>query len=540
MFHLRDVSPAALWFVDLDGESFSLDAETLADLSLEARDALSGQRRPDAGWQPGDTIRTAEAAPDGWAVTLASGQRLGVTHERLQAFRDPHAWQIARKPWTAAEAGGFPVHDYRRFLEDDDIRRLALLQLAARGFVRLSGAPAIPGEIETLAPAFGCLRETNYGRIFDVRTKVDAANLADTALALAAHTDNPYRLSPPDVQILHCLSTAGEGGRSLLVDGLAVTEALRRDAPADFDLLRRVPVRFAWADGTTRLEAVAPVLALNADGALERIRYNPRSMQKALARDDDQNTAWRSAFARLSERLSAPETCLAFDLKPGDMVLMDNRRVLHGRTAFTPDGVAVRHLQGAYADMDGVHSTLRRLTEAKASRDLDALEALFADDRLSQAYGEAISIRDHMLQAAEGAVARRKGPELAAAALLHDIGWGMDGAHETAGADYLSPMLGEGVAGLIRNHVDAKRYLVAARPDYLARLSAASIETLHRQGGPMTEAECHAFEARADFDLSLELRILDDDGKALRAPATGFADYRPLLKALLVRHALLT
>jgi gamma-butyrobetaine dioxygenase len=261
-------------------------------------------------------------------------------------------------------------------------------------------------------------------------------------------------------------------------------------------------------------------------------------MQQVCAGDETVRAAWRGAWDRLGALFEAPAFAVTFDMTAGDMVLMDNRRVLHGRTAFETSGEVVRHLQGGYADMDGVYSTLRRSTQAYVDRELDALEARFESDVLSQTYGEDISIRDHMLQSAEGAVARRMGANLVAAALLHDIGWGMPGPHEATAATMLKRLMGEGVASLIRHHVDAKRYLVAARPDYAARLSAASVATLKQQGGPMTPDDCRAFEALPDFELCLALRYLDEGGKAMSPPVSRFADYRPLLTALMIRHAL--
>lgn len=521
IFQLQDVAPDALSFTDLDGRTFALDLSTLAGLSLEGRDA-SGQRRPDG---PAAPIAEVADGRGGWTIVLTCGRTLTLTQARLGDYRYPDLWRVPQRSWTAAEAERLPVYDYAAFHGDDEVRRRALLQMAAYGFVRLRGAPAGPGEIETAVKAFGAIRETNYGRLFDVKTRHDPANLADTALALAPHTDNPYRLSPPQVQILHCLSAAGAGGRSVLVDGRAVIAAL---SPQEHDLLSRVPARFAWSDGETFLEAEAPVISA------ECIRYNPRSFQQPLTGDP----AWRRAWERFGELLTAPAFGLRFDMAAGDMVLMDNRRVLHGRTAFDASGAVVRHLQGAYADMDGVYSTLRRLTEARVARELDRLEALFESDVLSEFYGETLSIRDHMLQSAEAAVRRQKGAALVAAALLHDIGWGMEGPHETTGADVVAPVLGEGVAGLIRHHVAAKRYLVATRPDYAERLSAASAQTLRQQGGPMTANECRAFEARPDFELCLELRYLDEAGKEQSAPGSRFGDYREVLKAMMVRGML--
>jgi gamma-butyrobetaine dioxygenase len=42
------------------------------------------------------------------------------------------------------------------------------------------------------------------------------------------------------------------------------------------------------------------------------------------------------------------------------MGFFDNTRILHARTAFTAAGE--RHLQGCYADLDGLESTLEVLT----------------------------------------------------------------------------------------------------------------------------------------------------------------------------------
>ena len=42
-------------------------------------------------------------------------------------------------------------------------------------------------------------------------------------------------------------------------------------------------------------------------------------------------------------------------MQPGDLLLFDNERVLHGRAG---ESIGERHLQGCYADRDGLKSTL--------------------------------------------------------------------------------------------------------------------------------------------------------------------------------------
>jgi gamma-butyrobetaine dioxygenase len=77
----------------------------------------------------------------------------------------------------------------------------------------LRGGPAVEGTVTKVAETFGYGRETNYGRIFDVRVVPDPANLAFTSRAIAPHTDIPYRDPVPTLQRPHCLRDASVGGR---------------------------------------------------------------------------------------------------------------------------------------------------------------------------------------------------------------------------------------------------------------------------------------------------------------------------------------
>jgi predicted HD phosphohydrolase len=167
---------------------------------------------------------------------------------------------------------------------------------------------------------------------------------------------------------------------------------------------------------------------------------------------------------------------------------------------------------------------------------LARLATLFESEAMADPYGEDISIRAHMLQCAELAQAQGLDDTLVAAALLHDIGWGMEAkaaGHQHAAADLLLPLFGPAVAEPVRQHVAAKRYLVATRPDYAARLSDCSRETLALQGGPFTPGECSAFEGLVCFRAAVALRYLDDAGKALHQPKSRFGDYMPLLRRLM-------
>ena len=68
--------------------------------------------------------------------------------------------------------------------------------------------------------------------------------------------------------------------------------------------------------------------------------------------------AWYQAYRQFAQLLLHDELQLVFRLAPGDCVVMQNDRTLHGRTAFDPNQ-GRRHLQGCYIDRDAMES--RRL-----------------------------------------------------------------------------------------------------------------------------------------------------------------------------------
>jgi len=158
-------------------------------------------------------------------------------------------------------------------------------------------------------------------------------------------------------------------------------------------------------------------------------------------------------------------------------------------------------------------------------------------------YGERVSQLDHALQTAHNAAVAGESEAMVAAALLHDIGHllhsdgedaaqrGIDTCHEAAGARWLAQGFGLAVSEPVRLHVAAKRYRTFFEPAYLQSLSAASLESLHLQGGPMTAQEAAAFAAHPHSAAALRLRTYDDLGKRDRAQIPPLAAYRPLLLA---------
>ncbi len=205
------------------------------------------------------------------------------------------------------------------------------------------------------------MRETNYGRLFDVRSQVNPVNLAYTGLGLQAHTDNPYRDPAPTLQVLACLENSAEGGDSVVVDGFAAALRLETETPSHFALLTRYNAHFDYSGSHgVRLQARRPMIELGPDGQLRHIRFNSRSIAPPTDVPFDLMPAYYAAYRRFSEIIDDPAMAVSFKLAPGEAFIVDNTRVLHARSGFS--GAGTRWLQGCYADKDGLLSTLAALT----------------------------------------------------------------------------------------------------------------------------------------------------------------------------------
>jgi gamma-butyrobetaine dioxygenase len=427
--------------------------------------------------------------------------------------------------------------EWSRFQSEAEPRADGLEALLRNGFVLLSGVPVAPRTVLEVAESFGYVRETNYGRLFDVRVEASPTNLAFTANAIAAHTDNPYRDPVPTVQLLHCRSNAVAGGDSALVDGFQAAALLRAENLTAFEVLTRTPVTFRYGDASTELVATAPLIGLDRDGRIREVRLNERSMQP-LRRPPDDIAAFYAAYRSFVAIVQRPELMLTLRLMPGDCLVFDNTRMLHARSGFSETGTGLaggsRHLQGCYADLDSVASQVKVLRGEIAT---ERIRELFDGPGRSDYLGEDVSQAQHMLQTAALARREQATPELIVAALLHDVGHftgsitghdlmaGTDNRHSHTGADWLARWFAPAVTEPIRHHVAAKRYLCAVDQDYYGQLSDASKYTLGVQGGPMSAAEQSAFEDEPYANDAIRLRRWDDNAKDAGADVAPFDSY---------------
>lgn len=278
-------------------------------------------------------------------------------------------------------ASCLPTIAWEEVINSDDGLRYWVQNLVDHGICLLRGVPtnAASGTseisaVERAAALIGPIQPTMYGSMFEVRSEAQPINIAYSEAALPLHMDLAYLESPPGLQLLHCLQPAAEGGASLFLDAHAAANILRREHPQAFAALCRIPATFqkdhaARADPAKYFYRRPHIHTNNSDEGciVSAVFWSPPFEGPLLTRHPDEVQEYYHAyrlFAGLVEDQKS-DLRLAVTLQKGDLISWNQRRILHGRSAFqsTVGGSTgpPRHLQGCYVNIDDFLSKYRVL-----------------------------------------------------------------------------------------------------------------------------------------------------------------------------------
>ncbi len=253
-----------------------------------------------------------------------------------------------------------PRFEHDDVVTDSGVQMAYLQALREYGVAIVSHTPSVDGEVERFAETIGHVRETAFERVHNVRHDPKGYNVAHTPLELKPHSDLPSYHWPPSIQLLHFLVNETTGGETVLVDGWAVLSDLRRDNPAAFDTLCRVPVTFQLFSEDEDTRATAPIVQLDTAGRVQIFRF---SNQLALPLDapfDDVGDFY-DAYRTLGRMIDSDQYRMVFKTTSGDLLTVHSHRVLHGRLSFDPTSGA-RHLQDVYMEFDDLMDRLNVLS----------------------------------------------------------------------------------------------------------------------------------------------------------------------------------
>jgi gamma-butyrobetaine dioxygenase len=276
--------------------------------------------------------------------------------------------QAAARPVQKADRPAPATARWDSLVRSQKSQRLWLDAYLAKGWSIVSGMPDEEGSAVALGELIGTIRSSNFGFSFDVKSKAEPISNAYTAGFLPLHTDLPHYEMPPGLQILHCLRNEAEGGESLLSDGIAVAELLRREQREVFDILTTVTVPYRFQDAESEYLARHTIIECDGNGDPVYINWSNSTMAPLDAHFDTM-PALRAAIRRFVSLIDSPRFLIERKLTAGEALVFDNRRMLHGRAAFRPE-TGVRHLQGCYLDTSDVlsrYEVLKRRSEAAHS-----------------------------------------------------------------------------------------------------------------------------------------------------------------------------
>ncbi|GIZ37378.1 hypothetical protein CKM354_000082600 [Cercospora kikuchii] len=296
-------------------------------------------------------------------VTFSDGHQSAYSAQALLNRRSKDVTRgrtgvVPIKLWTAEIASARPAVQYTDVKDSTGMSEL-LQNIRTFGFCVVENMPATPEATESLLNSIGPIRNTHYGGFYDFTSDLTMKDTAYTSEFLEPHTDNTYFTEPAGIQALHMLShTQGSGGESSLTDGFnAATQLFVEDREA-YLTLSEVGV-YAHASGNEGIliqpSQAFPVLNHDSEeGFLNQIRWN-NADRAGIAADFDVVEKWYAAAEKFDRLLSDKSNQYWFQLKPGQTLLFDNWRVLHGRNEFT----GKRRMCGGYISRDDFISKYR-------------------------------------------------------------------------------------------------------------------------------------------------------------------------------------
>lgn len=182
---------------------------------------------------------------------------------------------------------------------------------------------------------------------------------------------------PPGLQLLHCLDASDEGGKSFFCDSFAAARDLYMagsEGRKFFNILTEFPVPYhynqphkAFFDRKVTIEADPRLGEGLASPRINFVNWSPPfqapfwSNKKVLPEITHDFRQYHQAAQAFHRALHAEKRIFELMLEPGRCVIFNNRRILHGRRAFTSHGTQPRWLKGAYLDTDDFESQIRWL-----------------------------------------------------------------------------------------------------------------------------------------------------------------------------------
>jgi trimethyllysine dioxygenase len=315
------------------------------------------------GTPPIQPARSVAVIRDGEAVqiTWRDDERTFFTADFLAAVGEPATMYDVinggQSLWSAASAANaMRIFEHNALMQSDSVLSDLLQAIRVNGLALVHDVPCDLSDTRKLVERISYIRSSIFGDIWQLRADGALADTGSTSLEIKPHTDGTYNHDAPGIMALHCLRQAASGGENVFVDGFQVAARIQAEQPEVFTLLTTVEIPGQYIGDGAYLAARRPVIRLDERGRTLQVSYNNHD-RAPFSLPEPQMSALYAALGAFDGMVQSLDNQVLIGVRAGDLIVVDNWRVLHGRRAF----VGERHMAGCYLNREDFESRLRML-----------------------------------------------------------------------------------------------------------------------------------------------------------------------------------
>ena len=255
--------------------------------------------------------------------------------------------------WDKKDIGEEMYTDFQNTITNDGFKEF-LEKLYKFGFVVIQNCKTEMSSVEKIANKIGYVRESIFGGLWSFESNNDMADSAYTQDELRPHTDSTSSNDAPGLQLLLCCHYEATGGESIMVDGFKIAEKIYKENRDLYTLLSEIEVTGQYIGDGVFLEAKRPIFKLNSNKELVQVSFNNYD-RAAFRMDDEKTLKFYDAIREFDLIANNREYQWRHILKPGELLIFNNWRILHGRGSFKGD----RKMSGCYINKEDFDSSCR-------------------------------------------------------------------------------------------------------------------------------------------------------------------------------------
>ena len=257
------------------------------------------------------------------------------------------------KLWNKAELKEDIYVEFRSIFSNYGYKEF-LKKLYKFGFLVIQNCKTEMSSVEKIAKKIGYVRQSIFGGLWSFESNQDMADSAYTQDELRPHTDSTYSNDAPGLQLLLCCHYKAKGGESIMVDGFKIAQKIKEDDKDLFHLLSEIEVKGQYVGDGVFLEAKRPIFKLNSEKELTQVSFN--NYDRAAFRIEDKKTLKFYEAIRMFDLIANNKDYQwRHILKPGELLIFNNWRILHGRGSFQGE----RKMSGCYINKEDFDSSCR-------------------------------------------------------------------------------------------------------------------------------------------------------------------------------------